>query len=181
MKFLEKNLEDILFEADQEEVRDRGLEDFYYNKIYRQFNLGNYGTADLITINYYNWCKDQKEFIITVYELKQEIINVNTILQCSRYIQGVKRFIKKYFQISGVQIQVLGVVIGNNYDEKNKVDFLLQSIEGITGYVYEYKIDGLEFSKIENYILSVEEFSNKRVVECKKHLRQIIKAYYPHG
>jgi hypothetical protein len=47
MNFLEKNLEDIIFETHENKLRDRGLE--ISGKKLRQLRIGNYGIADMIT------------------------------------------------------------------------------------------------------------------------------------
>lgn len=54
MDFLEKDLEDIIWNASQtdigrEELKKRGLE--IHGKMYRQVNLGDYGRCDLLTIS----------------------------------------------------------------------------------------------------------------------------------
>ena len=81
MKFLEKDLEDIIFEAPREELAKRGLH--IEGKMYRQLRIGNYGIADLVTIqrpimipdgkNYYDFdvqveCDDDTGEIM-IYEL----------------------------------------------------------------------------------------------------------------
>jgi hypothetical protein len=47
MDFLEKDLEDIIFDSPNEELRKRGLN--IWGKKKRQLNIGNYGRADIIT------------------------------------------------------------------------------------------------------------------------------------
>ena len=49
MKFLEKDLEEIIFETSNKELNERGL--FVYGKKYRQLRIGNYGVADLVVVD----------------------------------------------------------------------------------------------------------------------------------
>lgn len=81
MKFLEKDLEDIIFNADNESLQSRGLEIRGFKK--RQLNIGNYGIADIVTFERSNYIdeeyaeyvggenKTHSRPIITVYELKK--------------------------------------------------------------------------------------------------------------
>ena len=70
MKFLEKDLENIIWESDNEKLREKGLE--IYGKKFRQIRIGNYGVADLITVDRRKDCFDGNFLDITVYELKKE-------------------------------------------------------------------------------------------------------------
>src|SRR5689334_20163596 len=98
MRFLEKNLEDIIYEADLDSLHSRGLT--IHGKRLRQVKIGNYGIADLITIerdvfNYAYAVQDTiKPFItVTVFELKKEIVNIHTFLQAVKYLKGIKRYL----------------------------------------------------------------------------------------
>ena len=55
MKFLEKDLEQIIFESGRDSLRERGLS--ISGKLLRQLRIGNYGIADLV------------EFVRPQYEL----------------------------------------------------------------------------------------------------------------
>ena len=48
MNFLEKNLEDIIFETDNVDLRKRDL--FIFGKKKRQVRIGNYGTCDTMVV-----------------------------------------------------------------------------------------------------------------------------------
>lgn len=84
MKFIEKNLEDIIFQSNRLELSKRGLN--LRGKIFRQVRIGNYGTADLVTIkkpNFYSkseWNNPyhDERFLVTIYELKQEKIGIKS-------------------------------------------------------------------------------------------------------
>lgn len=72
MEFLEKDLEDIIWEAYQSEygkyeLFNKGLA--ISGKMYRQVNLGDYGILDLMTVSI-----NPKDVIISIYELKKKIL-----------------------------------------------------------------------------------------------------------
>ena len=84
MKFLEKNLEDIIWEASNEKLQERGLN--ISGKKLRQLRIGNYGIADLVTFDrdYYHTEYLHPFLNITVYELKK---NVEPPRQIEQYIK----------------------------------------------------------------------------------------------
>ena len=92
MKFLEKDLEDIIWESDNIKLRKRGLSINGIKK--RQLKIGNYGIADLVTcyksINDFN-----NGLIVTVYELKKEKAGISAFLQALRYCKGIKLIYRK--------------------------------------------------------------------------------------
>lgn len=58
MNFLEKNLEDIIYETNNKYLRERGL---FINGIKkRQLRIGNYGIADIVTFKKGDYCEDLK-------------------------------------------------------------------------------------------------------------------------
>jgi hypothetical protein len=78
MKFLEKDLEQIIWDADKEILSERGLN--LDGKLKRQLKIGNYGIADLIhfkrPVSYYDK-QENKRFnvengLIEIIELKNE-------------------------------------------------------------------------------------------------------------
>lgn len=176
MEFLEKNLEDILFESLKDDkkynfINERGL---YVTKPYllkRQFSIGNYGTCDLIALNRpYELKTDQgyivekEPVIITIYELKQNKIDLNSLLQIMRYMKGVKRWMYKN---KSCNYKIRGVLIGNSINTSNYVylfdyfqDHLDTELGEISVYTYNYKFDGIEFENIDlsQYILVDEGF-----------------------
>jgi hypothetical protein len=75
MKFLEKDLEDIIWEASNERLQENGLD--ISGKKYRQLRIGNYGIADIVSVTkpyYHEYFKKHQKGIITIYELKKELI-----------------------------------------------------------------------------------------------------------
>ena len=100
MDFFEKDLEEIIFNADKEKLRKKGLD--VYGKLYRQLRIGNYGVADLVEVR-----KSYKEddyaknkyipiLIITIYELKKDIVGISAFFQSINYLKGIMSYMSKH-------------------------------------------------------------------------------------
>ena len=144
MDFLEKDLEDIIWEASQEKegldkLKERGFP-MTGGRMYRQVNLGNYGILDLVSVRITRISID-----ITIYELKKNEINISTMLQASRYGTGIREFIenKCYNQKRFVDINY--VLIGKEVDTSSDFVFLYNAVGNFHIYLYKYSIDGIKF------------------------------------
>ena len=147
MKFLEKDLETIIFEADNSVLQSRGL-DINGKKI-RQLYLGNYGRCDLIA-----YFRQNGALHVTIYELKQEKIDISAVHQIIKYRHGVISFLKqrnRYFNA-----EVNAVLIGNDIDKKSTFPLLLNQVGWLSAYTYNYEIDGLKFELVP-YLSLVDE------------------------
>lgn len=177
MDFLEKDLEEIIFNAKISDLEERGLRMELQRK--KQFRIGNYGIADIVGFErpYYhthfsNHCKGT----ITVYELKKDKVNVSTFLQAVKYLKGIQSYLdkqKKYaFDSSYFNYKI--VLIGKSIDKESSMIFLPEIINktfieesdvigcdpilNLEIYTYSYHIDGLQFNEVKNYVLSNEGF-----------------------
>lgn len=173
MEFLEKDLEEIIFNADKDKLAERGL--YISGKLFRQFKIGNYGIADLLTY--------QRPFIdrdipidapltrgtISVIELKKDTISVSSFLQALRYAKGVRSFLKKRGKAELYDIKI--ILIGKRLDLESSfvylTDFLTYKSDYESGYdsslvlelyTYSYGIDGIGFNEHANYSLKNEGF-----------------------
>lgn len=152
MKFLEKDLEDIIFETDNEILRQRGLAE-NLGKKKRQVRIGNYGISDIIS--YFR----PREYkctwpIITILELKKDIIDVNTVLQGARYMKGVEQYLRKTNRDTSIEVRLC--LIGKN--KSSDIIYFPDLFDNIGIYTYSYGIDGLYFEKCQNYHLLDEGF-----------------------
>lgn len=163
MKFLEKDLEEIIYTSSKESLMDRGL--FIRGKLFRQMRIGQYGVCDLVSIQYPYYSTHFKEHhkgLITIYELKQDKIGVSTFFQCLNYARGIKHWIELHKEdwINHFNFKI--VLIGNSFDNQSSFVYLPElfyndnnddlvgdenrtNIELMT---YEYKIDGLYFKDL---------------------------------
>lgn len=144
MDFLEKDLEDILYESDQAAIRKRGMPNFKYSSIFRQVRLGAYGIADLIT-----YSKGEKgQHLIKVYELKNKVLNAAAFWQTVRYVKAIKHFWAK--NINATETTVLGVMIGRTVDLSGELCYLPTINSDIFMYTYDYALEGISFKKVED-------------------------------
>lgn len=137
MNFLEKNLEDIIYETDSKILNERGLHLFKNKK--RQVTIGNYGVSDIICYEYgYERdpcksflndnkdcsfcngfeCKRKTSLDIQILELKQNQINVNSFLQVLRYAKGILDYFNsiKFYVPFNIEMILIGSTLDNNSD-----------------------------------------------------------------
>lgn len=163
MKFLEKDLEEIIFTTQKEKLGDRGL--YIEGKLIRQLRIGNYGVADLVEVNRCvnpNWdgTKLIPELSITVYELKKDKIGISAFLQALGYLKGIK----KYLECRGFNHKVSFsiVLIGKEIDTASTYCYLSEFIWSefsLYNYVYTYDVEGINFQPCEGYSLINDGFN----------------------
>lgn len=138
MDFLEKDLEDIIWNAAQtnvgrEELKRRGLE--IHGKMYRQVNLGGYGRCDLLAISI-----DGKNVCVHIYELKKGELSTSTLAQVLKYKRAVLDVLLG--KLHNHQISIKCTIVGrstNVYLER-----ILSAIE-VDSLIYSYDVNGLFF------------------------------------
>jgi hypothetical protein len=163
MQFLEKNLEDIIFETDNSLLYERGL--FIMGRKKRQVRLGNYGISDLITVSIKQLPHKERYLHFTVYELKQDLVNINTFLQGIGYCKGLKSYLDKNKDYDLYTISL--VLIGKNLDKGGNFPFLPDLIKcdefspdgiSLSIYTYTYEFNGIQFQEHDGYTLTNEGF-----------------------
>lgn len=151
MKFLEKDLEQIVFDTDPVLISSRGLDHFCgkWQQEFRQLNLGDYGIADIVTFNFET---EEKNLLVQVYELKQETVNTGTLLQALGYCKGVNEIIKasKYLEPEWT-IEFEIILIGSKIDNKSSFCYLPDFLTNVFLYTYRYDYDGIYFSMQNGY------------------------------
>jgi hypothetical protein len=156
MKFLENDLEEIIYTSGRDVLEERGLP--IYGKLKRQLKIGNYGIADLVEYSrpfHYETPQGRAyhQGRIRIYELKKEQIGISAFLQSLNYLKGVS----DYLNFRGLrQNYIIDVVlIGKNIDKTGSFCFIpeLLSIHSSTEelgdicfFTYKYEIDGLRFT-----------------------------------
>ena len=173
MEFLEKNLEDLIFESDRNSLKDRGLT--LQGKVKRQLRIGNYGIADLVTLHrevdysieygdeiVNGECvlerKKRTKPVITIYELKKDKIGISAFLQAIGYIKGIQEYIDKrsnklFFLSEHTEYRI--VLIGKEIDTKSTYCYLESFLpyHMLKNYTYKYGINGLNFTKESGFYL----------------------------
>jgi len=170
MDFLEKDLEDIVFNSSCDALQERGL---YVadKKRYRQLKIGNYGIADLVTFQrpYFETDLPMENHhtrpIITVYEFKKDEINYSTFDQALRYACGIKRYWDWRFSVNDfiffdsefntcydpeIQIKLIGKKVTDN----GFISCIENVFPSVEIYTYNYDIDGISFEKIRLNLLN---------------------------
>ena len=173
MKFLEKDLEQIVYEmlCSKEgciEMCQRGLKISYsphFFKVKKQMNLGDYGIPDLIAV-----AKDDAEMYrnedsilelyqtplqINIIELKKEAITIDTLVQVARYAKGVSAYFERYYP--SIEIEITIVLIGKDIRTSDWV-FLIDLIPNLLVFTYEYSWDGLKFKREHGYTKGTNSF-----------------------
>lgn len=173
MKFLECDLEEIIYNSDRDLLLERGLS--ITGKTFRQLKVGRYGVADLIELKrpyYHSHFKTMMKGTITVYELKKDNISISAFLQALRYLKGIKRFLesnkKSISNCFNYEIVLIGRSIDINSsiiyltdfftDELGEYDIDDTSKTFISFYKYDFDIEGLKFEPVFDYRLTNEGF-----------------------
>ena len=172
MKFLEKDLEQIIFESGRDSLDEKGLA--INGKLFRQLRIGNYGIADLVEFTRPSYDGPKNEFIapgrITVYELKKDHIGIASFLQALHYVKGIERYLNSRGKSNLYIVNI--VLIGRSIDDSGSFCFItdLLSIKNrfydglymengtIEFYTYDYDIDGITFTNKSGYQLTKEGF-----------------------
>jgi len=155
MDFLEKNLEDIIYEnalteEGRRKLKERGLP--IKGKIFRQLYLGNYGRLDLLAIHNESYKKFPDALVFDVYELKQGVVNIETLLQAGRYAKGIKRIIATNGYDLHSRDSVFRIhLIGSEVDLNGDFTLLCDCLYDVNLYTYSYNIDGIYFAKRYGY------------------------------
>ena len=114
----EEKLEEWIFNHLSRKEYYDGLADIYEDYggdpqlVFRQLNIGSYGIIDLITFN-----SNIDSFIITIYELKKNEINRDSLIQILRYKKGIEEICDQYdILFSPIQCVLVGGCI-SDYDD----------------------------------------------------------------
>jgi hypothetical protein len=164
MDFLEKDLEEIIFNASSEQLLYKGLDVVGHRK--RQLRIGNYGIADMVTFDRQEiWCEKDRIINITVYELKKDKVGISAFLQAIKYVRGIKTYIENHRR-KNIRISFNIVLIGRTLDTEGSLCFLpdlidwdtftcggLGKLDKVSYYTYSYGIDGITFKSHNNYDL----------------------------
>ncbi len=147
MDFLEKDLEQIVWETHDDILQRKGL--LVFGKRKRQLKIGNYGRADLVTF----WrIGDTIHF--TVFELKKDQVNIQTLLQSMQYVRGIDT----YLQMRGFKTRHHITLIGKSIDTNSPFCYFPNIFADISIYTYKMDINGLSFIKAFDYNLKYKGF-----------------------
>lgn len=168
MKFLEKDLETIIYE-NRDAMYGRGLFICDHEIMLRQFNLLDYGTADLIGIKFIGRDIQRRKVIyVTVYELKQEVVDASTLLQAYRYVEGIKHMIRNHYNLKNTRISYSVCLIGASVQKKGDFVLAMNNIPSACIFTYDYKFDGIHFTHEHGYSITkatLPKLNRQRLIE----------------
>jgi hypothetical protein len=162
MEFLEKDLEQIIWESDNELLQQKGLNINGIKK--RQLRIGNYGISDIVTFEKkYTFDHYNETYLpyldISIFELKKDKVGIGAFLQSLKYCKGIKTYLKtkkpnipfklnvilasKEVDKNGDFIYLTDLINSDEYGYINNIDF----------YSFKYDINGIEFKNECNYDL----------------------------
>ena len=165
MKFLEKDLEDIIY---NKAIEDGGIEKLIDNGLYcfteeskviRQPRIGAYGIADLISVNYYKFYEPETitpklKFSISVVELKKDKISMSAFLQAVGYSKGIKRYLNE----RGHDVKINITLIGKSIDLESEVCYIPDIFPNVDFYTYDFDFNGIIFNHQGEFKLTNEKF-----------------------
>lgn len=159
MKFLEKDLEEIIFTESREALLKCGLR--LPERLRRQLRIGNYGRADIVGFEAENMIGDNR-LVVTIYELKQDKISVSAFLQAIGYARGIQSYFSKKGSNFYDRAKINIVLIGKDIDNHSSFIYLPDMLDGyyfsLKLYTYDLSINGLTFKEHSNYKLVKEGF-----------------------
>lgn len=171
MKIKESELEDFLFHEMFNPAtlfKNTGLDLWSYDCHFRQVNLGPYGVADLIALEYVHDVdclgKEQNRINVHLIELKSGSILPEAYLQTIRYAAGIRHFFSDFVNTSRTEIYIDVRLIGCDF-RINAIDFqpLPGLINVVTGYWYDYKDGTIKVIPIEHTQKLAEEMSWNKI------------------
>lgn len=170
MNFLEKDLEQIIWESDNEKLNEKNLP--IEGKKFRQLKIGNYGVLDLMTVERETtWCYILHERVpylnITVYELKKEKIGISAFLQAIKYCKGIKSYLEKRKPKINFRLNI--ILIAKEVDNYSDFIFLTDLLThkysdafgvvcSVENFSFSYDINGIVFKQHKGYDLTINGF-----------------------
>jgi hypothetical protein len=174
IEFLEKDLEDLIFNSERDELEKRGFP--LIGKLKRQVKIGNYGICDLIEIRRPEYSKSaeiHKKGLIIIHELKKDSISVSAFLQAVRYTIGVKSYLDQRGSLYHFNLGIS--IIGTSYSSSSEIfyfpelfKFYTQDFSDERNIVFtqfilaELKLSGVNFKEIHHTGLVDEGFYSSK-------------------
>lgn len=168
MDFIERDLEDIVFNTDVNLLSERGLPLLFNAHSYRQLQIGNYGVADIVQFKLEkdpyldgNEYKFRDIVSLKIIELKKDEINVFTFLQTLKYAKGLENYYndrqKKRRFGNRCQLKISIALVGKKINTKDDFiylpNFLYHDDFELDLYTYKYDFDGISFKHEYGYDL----------------------------
>lgn len=176
MEFKEQTLEDIIWENVQKPdgrvlLKERGLD--VSGAFYRQLDLGVYGRADLVSVDYNI---KNKKVIITIYELKKKKIGDEALMQACRYLTALERHGFDN-DACDYNIEYRIRLIGDSIQRGDDFVYLYNALPFVDIFTYNYKINGIFFDCVSHNWCRTEETLNEETTKLiQQNIDYCIKA-----
>lgn len=155
MDFLEKDLEQVIYEAPDDFIFDNFE---VKGKRYRQQKIGVYGISDLIFVNKVysldiDYINKKSKILdvgleISILELKKDEVNINTFVQAVRYAKGIQKFFMER-EFHKFYIRIL--LCGKTVDLKSGFVFISDLFDN--GEYTDIKVFNSQINKVEIFFL----------------------------
>lgn len=185
MKILEKELEDAIYDATDEQLKQHGLSGIVEEGVIRRFrqtNLGDEaGRSDLIFVTRKHFSGMQGSLLrINIIELKRGKFGCEALLQAIRYAYAVQSYmVHRKFKQYDIKITVIGEAFEkfNNFMFiphviNRKPQYGFGEINEISVYSFGFTIDGFNFVNSEIGVKETETDLYMEEVLCKKDKKQ---------
>lgn len=177
MRFLEKDLEQVIYEATDEQINCLYLSGIRK----RQLLIPGYGIPDLLFFKRVSkrYIDSEEQSVntysvgleITVCELKKDKIGISAFLQAVRYCKGIRSYLEsRGFENFVFKIVLIGKeidksgsfiyltdLIQEDVDEFNDYEFN-KSLKTVDFFTYNYGFNGIEFKRECDYRSSNDKF-----------------------
>ena len=159
MNILECEIEELLFNnlKNEQLLRDRGFH-YFEQHYYLHPNFGSYGIPDIVGVTIRDAeLPEYKVMSATIYELKKESININTLLQASRYAKAINRVTTEIEDLCINEVDIKIVLIGKKIDLGSDFVYVADICDNL--HLVTYSIDmikGVSFNRHYNYSMSNE-------------------------
>lgn len=131
----ESKLEDFIYNHLSGLKHIEHIDEFFESNdilfVERQFNLGDYGVADIVC--FYN-TSIEYDIRVEIYELKKGIIDKSALIQALRYKAGISFFLTE-LGFSNFEISV--ILVGSDVSHDDKFNFMPSAIENLSIYSYD--------------------------------------------
>ena len=193
MNFLEKDLEDIIYEASQTKegrnlLKDRNLQIRPIGKMFRQVRLGTYGIADLVDVSIqsaiYNGMR-LRYLCVDIIELKRGVIDYSALGQACRYLTAIKELRQSINHKKFYEYNFHITLIGSKFDNKDDDSFVFlynELNDVVDAFTYNYTFNGISFNHISHDWRRIEpsfckELEEKIIHPKYSELRQCVELY----
>lgn len=138
LSILEKDLEDYIYNLSQThegrlKLKKNGL--IISNPLSRQLRLENGGIADLVDFHFANETKE--EIIVDVIELKKDYINLDTLVQASKYVRCLTQSLEEY--LKSFNLIPCVTLIGESIKAEYSFASVAYLVRGLRLVTYEVK------------------------------------------